>query len=136
MASFQAKMGRDMPKNREKKNFIPIRSYLTRVRKYKKKKSKNLKTSSWLHFKPKRDGIGWKIEKKDISFQSVPTWTELENSNNIILASFHAETGWDRPKNREKKICSDPFLPDPSKEINKKNSKKIQKIKKYRPSSI
>ena len=67
LASFQAEMGRDRLKNREKK----------------------------------------------ISFRSVPTRPELENSKiigkkfknlkTIILASFHAGTGWDRMKNRGKK---------------------------------
>ena len=58
------------------------------------------------------------------SFRSVSTRPELENSKiiptkfkklkNIIQASFQAETGWDRPKNREKKFRSDLFQPDPS----------------------
>jgi len=42
-ASFQDKTGQDRPKNREQKNFLPIRSNPTRVRKLKNKCKKILK---------------------------------------------------------------------------------------------
>ena len=64
-------------------------------------------------------------EEKKLSFQSIPTQPEIENSNkiakkkrkklkNIIMASFQAKTGWDRLRMMEKKCyCSDLFQPDP-----------------------
>src|SRR6266568_2568096 len=61
-----------------KKNFIPIRSNPTRVRKFKnkcKKILKNYKTSSGLHLKTKRVRTGRKIENKKnfIPARSIPT---------------------------------------------------------------
>src|SRR6266702_534569 len=61
-----------------KKNFIPIRSNPTRVRKFInkcKKNSKNYKTSSGLHLKTKRVRTGRKIENKKnfIPIRSIPT---------------------------------------------------------------
>ena len=45
----------------------------------------------------------------------------------MSLASFQGEMGRNRPKNGEKKIRSDPFLPDPSQKI--KFKKKFKKLK-------
>ena len=97
----------------EIKYFIPIRSNPTRGKNAKEKIAKNLKKlkkSSRLHFKRKRVKTGLKIEKNKFSFRTVSIRPEFENSKkiskkfkNFILASFHAETGRDRPKNREKK---------------------------------
>ena len=89
------------------------------------KNSKNEKTSSRLHFNTKRVRTGRKIEKKKISFLSVQTRHEIENSKinakkfyklkNIIQALFQDETSQDMPKNKEeKKIPSYPYEPDPS----------------------
>ena len=131
LASFQAEMGRDSLENREKKIFRSDPFLLDPSQKIPKKKKfiklKNIILASL------QAETGWerlKNREKKISFQSVPTRPELENSKiigkkfknlkTIILASFHAETGWDRPKNRGKKNRSDPFLLDLSKEIKKK----------------
>ena len=47
------------------------------------------------------------------------------------MASFKAKTGWKRPRMRENKnYRSVPFLLDAKQKI-PKNSKKIQKVKKY-----
>ena len=78
-----------------------------------KKKSKKIKKyhpgSIW-----NRNGAGKaeSLRKKNISFRSVSTRTGVENAKkiaekfkklkNIILASFQAETGCDKLKNREK----------------------------------
>ena len=45
MASFQAKIGREMPKKRKNKNClsVPFHSYPTGNRKFQKKKKKNQK---------------------------------------------------------------------------------------------
>ena len=74
-------------------------------------------------------------------FSSVPTRCELGNSKTIakkfkklkhnITGSFQAEIGRRRPKKQKIKVI-DPFRSYPA--LNrklKKNSKKIQKIKKY-----
>ena len=128
MLLFKTKRVRRGRKIEKKKNFLPIRSNPTRVRKFKNKCKKNLKIkkhhpgfiSRWngsRHAKIYRT--------KKISFQSVRTRPDLENSQinaknfcklwNIIQASFQDETGLDRPKNREqKKFPSYPFEPDPS----------------------
>ena len=108
----------------------------SRIQKNYQKNSKNLKTSSWLHFKPKQDEIGGKIETKFFSFLTVSTQPELENSKiiakkfqkleNFIQASFKAETGRDKPKNRRKKIIPTHFYPTrvrKYKNNRKKNSK-------------
>ena len=62
-----------------------------------------------------------KNREKIFSLQSVYTRPELENSKviatkfkklkNIIQASFQAETGRDRPKNKEKKFVPIYFNP-------------------------
>ena len=64
LTSFQAKKGRDRPKKIEKKNFrsnpsLPNPSYRL-PKKIAKKIKKHLKTSSWLHLKPKRVRTGQK----------------------------------------------------------------------------
>src|SRR6266700_1995323 len=75
---FKKKRVRTGRKIENKKNFIPIRSNPTRVRKFInkcKKNSKNKKTSSRLHFKKKRVKTGRKIENKKnfIPIRSNPT---------------------------------------------------------------
>src|SRR6266571_1929412 len=107
---FKTKRDRTGPKIENKKNFIPIRSNPTRVRNFKnkckkilkikkhhpgfisrrngsggpkntkKKNSKNYRTSSGFHLKTKRVRTGRKIENKKISFLSVRSRPELENS--------------------------------------------------------
>ena len=110
-----------------KKNFLPIRSNPTRVRKF-KNKCKKIRKIKKHHpgFISRRNGSGQaeKYRTKKNSFLSIRTRPELENSKinakkfekfkNIIQASFQDETGQDRPKNREqKKFPSYPFKPDP-----------------------
>ena len=46
-----------------------------------------------------------------------------------MLASFQAETGWDRPNKRDFFSGSEPCFPDPSLRIPKKISKKFKKLK-------
>ena len=84
-----------------------------------------------------------KEKKKKLSFRSVPTGRVIENSKKIaikfkklkytIMASFQAKTGWKRPRKRENKnYRSVPFRSySPRNRKFQKNSKKIQKIKKY-----
>ena len=59
---FSSQNSQDRLRMREKKKFIvPIHSNLTWNREFQQnsiKNTKNLKTSLWLHFKPKRDGTG------------------------------------------------------------------------------
>ena len=69
MASFQAKMGRDRLRMREKKIIVPIHSNPTRnweLKKKQRKNGKNWKTSLWLLFMPKRVGSGREREKKKV----------------------------------------------------------------------
>ena len=56
---------------------------------------------------------------------------KLKKLKNSIMASFQAKIGWKRPRKREKKIIVPiTFNLTRNREF-KKNSKKIQKIKKY-----
>ena len=70
---------------------------------------------------------GWKRsrrrEKKKLSFRSIPTRREIENSKKIaiklkklkytIMASFQAKIGWTMPRKRKNKnYRSVPFLHD------------------------
>ena len=49
---------------------------------------------------------------------------------NIVMASFQAKTGWERPSQREKRnYRSDKFLPDLEQKIKKKIAKKFKKLK-------
>ena len=73
---------------------------------------------------PKRVGKGQERgKKKNLSFRSIPTRREIENSKKMalklkklkytILASFQAKIGWKMPRKREyKKYYSVSFLPD------------------------
>ena len=46
------------------------------------------------------------------------------------MASFHAKTGWKRPRKWENKnYCSAPFLPDAKLKIPKRIAKKLKKLK-------
>ena len=48
------------------------------------------------------------------------------------MVSFRAKPGWERPRKSENKnYHSDHLLPKPQQRIEKKNRKKIQKIKKH-----
>ena len=61
MASFQAKIGRKMPRKREYKNYRSV-SFLPDVKqKIPKKQQKNSKIPLWLHFQAK---MGWKRVRK------------------------------------------------------------------------
>ena len=113
---FKAKRVRTDRKIEIKKNFLPISSNPTRVRKFKNKCKKILKIiKHHPGFIPRRNRSGQaeKWRRKKISFLSVQTWPELENSKinakkfkklkNLIQASFQDELGQDRPNNREEK---------------------------------
>ena len=92
-----------------------------------------------------RTKIGWKRPRKrknkNFSFRFVPTRPGIENSKkvakkfekqkNTITDSFHAKIGWERLRKRGNKIII-PFHSYPTRNRKfKKNSKKIQKTKKY-----
>ena len=62
MASFQAKIGWEMPRMRQNKNFLSVPFLPDANRKFQKKR-KNFKKPLWLHFKPKQVGKGRKREK-------------------------------------------------------------------------
>ena len=112
-------------RERKKKKLL-FRSIPTQpgIENYKKmaKKFKKLKTSIWLLFMTKRVGRGRERGKKKLSFRSVPTRPVIVNSKkmenkfkklkNIIMTSFQAKMGRERLRKREKKNCSDHFLPD------------------------
>ena len=53
---------------------------------------------------------------------------KFKKLNNIILASFQAETGWDRPKKREKNFLIRNLFSQPVQENSQLNSKKNSKI--------
>ena len=99
MSSFQAKMGREWPRNSEKKNIVLISSC------------------------QKGSGEAEKERKKKLSFWSDPTRPGIDNSKkiakkfkkleNIIMASFQAKTGLKRPRKRENKnYRTGQLLPD------------------------
>ena len=80
--------------------------------------------------------------KEKLLFRSVPTRREIESSKtiakklkklkNTITGSFQANIGRRRPRKTENKSYrSVSFLSGTKQKIKKKNSKKIQKIKKY-----
>src|SRR6266704_3000114 len=80
---FKTKRVRTGRKIENKKNFIPIRSNPTRVRKFKNKRKKILKIKKHHPgFISRRNGSGQaeKLGTKKISFLSVRTRPELENS--------------------------------------------------------
>ena len=61
MVSFQAKIGRKMPRKREYKNYRSVSLFPDAKQKIPKKQQKNskiLKIPLWLHLKPKQVGKG------------------------------------------------------------------------------
>ena len=127
-------------------------SYLTCNRKFQKKqqkKFKKLENTTKAYFQAK---ISWKRPRKrenknKKSFRCVPTRPVIENSKkntkkfkkleNTIIASFHAKISQKRPKKSENKSLKKLFRWVPTRPVIenfKKNSKKIQKIRKYRHS--
>ena len=133
-------------KQRKKKVFIPFHSYSTGVIKLKKKNSKNYKTSSRLHFKPKRVRKGQKIGKTFFLFQFISTRPELENTKIIgnkiqkikkhQLGFISGRNGLGQAEKQRKKKLFRSVPTRPKYGNLKKNSKKIQKIKKHHPGSI
>ena len=126
MASFQAKMGMERPRKREKKNyrsdhFLPEQEQ--KIKKKQKKIQKIQKHRYSLFSCQNGSGAAEKERKKKLSFQSIPTQPGIENYKKIAkqfkklkkinMASFHDKTGWERSRKREKKnYRSDQFLPD------------------------
>ena len=88
MASFQAKIGWKTQRKRKNKNYssLPFRSYTTRNRKFQKNstKFKKLNNTIMASFQAK---INWKRPRKrkkcKLSFRSVPTRREIQNSKKI-----------------------------------------------------
>ena len=86
------------------------------------------------YFKPKQVGKCRERENIKLSFRSVPTRREIENSKTIakkfkklkytIMASFQAKIDWKRPRKRKNKnYRSIPFLHDTFQKIQKKQQK-------------
>ena len=93
-----------------------------------------------VHFKPKQVGKGreiWKI-KIIFSFRSYPTRNRKFQKNNKKIKKYYYEFISSQTrleidqKEGNKNHRFVPFLPDVKQKIPKKNSKKIQKVKKYR----
>ena len=113
MASFQAKIGWEMPRKRKNKYFIsvPFRpDGQQKIPKNEKKIQKNQKIPLWLHFKPKQVGKGREIEKIKmvVPFRSHPTRNRKFQKNskkfkNSIMASFQAKISRKRLTKRENK---------------------------------
>ena len=77
-------------------SFVSIQNRLGKATKERKGK----KSFRWVSKRPEIENV----EKTAKKFK------KLENT---IVASFRARIGWKRPRMREKKNCSDGFLPDP-----------------------
>ena len=90
--------------------------------------------------------IGWKMPGKreyenyrSVSFQpdakqEIPKKLQkkFKKLKNTITASFQVKTGWKRPRKRENIKIVVPFRSNPTRNRKlKKNSKKIQRFKKY-----
>ena len=88
MASFQAKIGWKTQRKRENKNChsVPFRSYPTRNRKFQKNSEKIQKIKQF-HYGfiscVNRLEKAEKVKKQKLSFRSVPTVREIENSKKI-----------------------------------------------------
>ena len=137
------------------KIIVPLRSYPTRNRKF-QKTSKKIKNTVMYSFQAK---IGLEKMKKgeNKNYRFVPTQREIENPKKreiklkelkyTIMTSFKTKTGWKMQKKRKKKFIA-PFRSVPTRRENikiivpfrsnptrnrklKKNSKKIQRFKKY-----
>ena len=128
MASFQAKTGRDKIRMRKKKILVPIHSNPTRNREF-QQNCKKLQIIKKHHY----DFISTKtgqdrlrvIQKKKLSFRSVPTRPGKGNSKTIakkckkliiiIMSSFQAKMGRDRLRviQKTKSHHFDPFQPNP-----------------------
>ena len=114
MAFFQAKTGGERMRNREKKNYRSDQFLPDQEQKI-KKNSKKIQ----------------KIKKYHYGFLSSQTDQEKKSKKkkakkfkNIVMASFQAKTGWERPSQREKRnYRSDKFLPDLEQKIKKKQQK-------------
>ena len=149
IASFEVKMGWEQPRKREKKTIVSINSYLIKDRKFKtnSKKIQKIKKHRYGFFSSQNgQGEAEKERKKNYrSDQFLPDQEQKINKKiakkfkklkNIVVASFQAKMGGERPRKREKKII---VLINSYRTRNrklKKNSKKIQKIKKHQNGSF
>ena len=139
---ISAKMVWDRPRKR-KKNFTPeFHSCSTQARKFKKKMAKKLKKLKKkplcdIFFLPKWDEIGREREKKKFYFR-IPLILDrgkkipkkiTKKFKNLFPTLYLAKTGWDRLRNRKKKILlSNSVHTRLRQENSEKNSKKIEKI--------
>ena len=87
-----------------------------------KRENKNYRSVPFLSYQTRNRKFQKKFQKHS------------KNKKNTIVASFKAEIGWKRPRKRENKnYRSVPLCSYPTRNRKfQKNSKKIQKIKKYR----
>ena len=109
------------------------------------KKFKNLKTSFWHYFQPKRDKIGRGRGKKILIQNSVPTQPELEkskkkNSKKVQKIKkphsgfISSQNGIKQAEKARKKFQARiPFILDPGKKIPKNIAKKFKKLKNLFP---
>ena len=117
IASFEVKMGWEQPRKREKKTIVSINSYLIRDRKFKtnSKKIQKIKKHRYGFFSSQNgQGEAEKERKKNYrSDQFLPDQEQKINKKiakkfkklkNIIVASFQAKMGGERPRKRKKKI--------------------------------
>ena len=116
VATFQDKMGRDWLRKREKKIIVPISSYRPRNREFQKnsKKIQKIKKHHYGFFSSQNEmGLVKKERKKNIvpissyltrnrKFQK--NSKKFKKLKNIIMASFQARIGWERLRNKEKKL--------------------------------
>ena len=83
MPFFQAKMGWERPRKREKKIIVPINSYPSKNWKFKKnsKKIQKIKKHHYDFFSSQNGSVeAEKEKKKKLSFRSFPTQPVIENS--------------------------------------------------------
>ena len=138
MVSFQAKTRQDKPRVIQKKKvIIPIHSKPAQNREFQKNNKKNQKIKKHHYgFIRSKKGTGQAKSdtKKKLSFRSIPTRPEIENSKKIakkykklrnnIVASFQAKTGWDRLRVIQKKKV---IIPIHSNQIRNREFQKIAK---------
>ena len=130
MASFQAKIGWKMMRQRENKNYRYVLSLPTGNIKFQKNSKKIQKIKKYIYgffSSPNRFENHETERKSKLSFRFVLTGHVIENSKkikkiakklkkfkNAIMASFQSKIRLRRPKKRENEnYCSDPFLLDP-----------------------
>ena len=125
------------------RTIFPFRSYPTRNTNFEKNSKKIQKTKKY-HYGfisiQNRSEEAKNNQKYELSFRSVHTWREIENSKtiakkfkklkNTITGSFQAKIGRRRPRKIENKSYrSVSFLSGTKQKIKKKIAKKFKKVK-------